>query len=156
MGEEEGQIQHNMPEKSPQLFGSYLAGVPAPLCELGPWELVGSSHQLLSVTLSCQSQMGPCEAVLLKKVLPCLLCLLCLEEKGQRQQLKSHLIPKSFELIQRKGAGVQRPKYPQRYVSTSLCPLPSLNWSCISLLSRKHLVPSVFGRSNTAKWWSPD
>lgn len=96
MGEEEGQIQHNMPEKSPQPFGSHLAGVPVPLCELGPWELVGSSYQLLSVTLSCQSQMGPCKVVLLKKVLPCLLCPLCLEEKGQRQQLKSRLIPKSL------------------------------------------------------------
>lgn len=68
-------MQDNMPEKSPQPFGSHLAGVPAPLCGF------------------C---VGPCEVVLLKKALPCLLCLLCLEEKGQRQQLKSHLIPENL------------------------------------------------------------
>lgn len=71
-----------MPEKSPQPFGSHLAGVPALLCELGPWELVGSSYQLLSIILSSQSQMVLCKVVLLKKALPCLLCPLCLEEKG--------------------------------------------------------------------------
>lgn len=32
LGEEEKQMQNNMPEKSTQTLGSHLAGVPAPLC----------------------------------------------------------------------------------------------------------------------------
>lgn len=64
------------------------------ICQKNPHNLLDTTSQVF--LHPCVGSVGPCEVVLLKKALPCLLCLLCLEEKGQRQQLKSHLIPENL------------------------------------------------------------
>lgn len=116
LGEEERQMQNNMPRKSPQLFGSHVAGVPAPL-----WGFCGSLQGCASQKSIALSSVPAMSGV-----------------KGAKAAVEESLDPWEFELIHRKGAGIQRHKYPHLYVST-VCVHhhPWIRFGAISLISLK-------------------